>query len=1050
MAAKRTLGELASFHGLSLSVLKGFLKENFSTPGRSFAGGDAGLTKAEVSAIEAAVANGELSQRRALSKEEIEAPPKELGRPISGADLERLPSVEARREVGEASGHASFSVFVHGDVVEVLDRPDSPKNVKKNLTRRIQELMAHGRANKMKGVKGHNAGYLRIPLGGTSGQQYYLWLLNRGEKVKRQDTREFYESFPPKSRLLRAVRHHDDTSKSQVLSIGDVGEYIPFDPKRVIGSPDSEGLSDPLTADQQRISCSGAPIRFIQGQPGAGKTTSLQDVTRHLSGRLLYLTWSTALAERAREWMRLTSPEDLKIEVWTFHEFVSRLDPEVSTARGTPISERLIRLAEGLNNVGGQLGAWWQNGQLLAGELYAELHAHLFGTTLPVDFRGRTAAVDELMPREADYLALRQEQLGGDAAQQAYMAAKMLVREGRVGSLFPELKDAFARARELSAGHLQLDEKEFGFQWVLIDEVQDLTTLEQWLVVDVSARCGAARGVRPGLVIAGDEAQTVRPTAFDWGALNNLVQARFGAGTEIEKHELDTNLRAPHDLALFINRVRSRLYRTINKRQRPSGRKETQPTEATVSRLLQLEIQSDDPLALLRSFAAQPDAAVIYTGDVVPERWREAAQELDTVVWTSEQAKGLEFRVVAVIQAPECVKEIQRLSQEAQKTPLYAELARAAIDRFLVAVSRSNETLVLLSEDWDQEAHSVLSEFVEEDAEGFLGQVSLDGLVELLDLDAADAREQIDQLLTQSRRLQETGDLVAALRLARNAHGLLGTPGRPGAAGEEQRSRVRRQLGVLLAIRALGARDPAPLREAQKTLRLAKRSKAADALICLIHVVDGKVRELDVQRELAELVNGLEGLRDEEPSLVQPVLDLVADHLEHHAEPPRTSMGREVLVHVLEWLATSAPGSRKRFGAARSELLIGILEGLADASTPALVREFTELRARVEEHERLAIIDARHAEATEQYMDAAQRWRALRDGASALRCVRRTGDLREVAAIASEFGSTEMEQIRWSVAVLDLFDRRPSGSMHEDDLRALRAAIEKKLSKASK
>jgi hypothetical protein len=56
-------------------VLKGFLREHFSSAGRNFSGGDAGLTKDEVSAIEAAITSGELTQRRTQTTEDIAASP---------------------------------------------------------------------------------------------------------------------------------------------------------------------------------------------------------------------------------------------------------------------------------------------------------------------------------------------------------------------------------------------------------------------------------------------------------------------------------------------------------------------------------------------------------------------------------------------------------------------------------------------------------------------------------------------------------------------------------------------------------------------------------------------------------------------------------------------------------------------------------------------------------------------------------------------------------------------------------------------------------------
>ncbi|MBY0505099.1 MAG: hypothetical protein K2X03_14400 [Bryobacteraceae bacterium] len=51
---------------------------------------------------------------------------------------------------------------------------------------------------------------------------------------------------------------------------------------------------------------------------------------------------------------------------------------------------------------------------------------------------------------------------------------------------------------------------------------------------------------------AGDEAQTVRPTDFEWRWLNDLLHHRLGASSEFK---LSANLRSPRQIATLVNRV---------------------------------------------------------------------------------------------------------------------------------------------------------------------------------------------------------------------------------------------------------------------------------------------------------------------------------------------------------------------------------------------------------------------------------------------------------------------------------------------------------------
>ena len=74
------------------------------------------------------------------------------------------------------------------------------------------------------------------------------------------------------------------------------------------------------------------------------------------------------------------------------------------------------------------------------------------------------------------------------------------------------------------------------------------------------------RSSRTGLLAAGDDGQTVRPSGFDWGALNDLLAACLDAP---RRFHLEDNLRCPSRIAAVIERA-SQWYVHLDKSRRPT------------------------------------------------------------------------------------------------------------------------------------------------------------------------------------------------------------------------------------------------------------------------------------------------------------------------------------------------------------------------------------------------------------------------------------------------------------------------------------------------
>jgi hypothetical protein len=224
--------KLADELNVTVTLIKNWLRTNgYARADRNFAGAPVDLTREEERAVRAAHKAGELKRNRAETTD-VERDGDEPDAIVSSEDLADLPRVEVGLELLAARDQGRHAIFIHAELLEWLGDPRTPVAHRRVCTRRIQELMAYGRATRMRGVTGKNAGWLRTPLGGNSGSQFYLWLLNKGEAVHGQDaeSRALLANAPTGARLLRDARHHNDTS--DILDVGAWSDCAPLTARR--------------------------------------------------------------------------------------------------------------------------------------------------------------------------------------------------------------------------------------------------------------------------------------------------------------------------------------------------------------------------------------------------------------------------------------------------------------------------------------------------------------------------------------------------------------------------------------------------------------------------------------------------------------------------------------------------------------------------------------------------------------------------------------------------------------------------------------------------
>ena len=191
--------------------------------------------------------------------------------------------------------------------------------------------------------------------------------------------------------------------------------------------------------------------------------------------------------------------------------------------------------------------------------------------------------------------------------------------------------------------------------------------------------------------MAGDEAQTVRPTDFEWGWLSDLLHFQVGTPSE---YKLASNLRSPRRIAELVNRVWD-LYSWIQKQERPSGTGYADiANDATDQILYGTAVPGAELDELLVALCSREGLALITLEESVPAYIPEAVRK---AVLTVSEAKGLDFHSICVLDAGRHVERIMR-EQGALRTGSDVEglRKRLAIDQLRVALSRATERLLWL------------------------------------------------------------------------------------------------------------------------------------------------------------------------------------------------------------------------------------------------------------------------------------------------------------------------------------------------------------------
>ena len=684
----------------------------------------------------------------------------------------------------------------------------------------MQRLSVDVRRLHYKATAGINCGWRRSRLCGNHGSHFYAWWAPK-DAPPLKESGEFSD-VPDGAIFLRDIRHHDDHSPLtpqsfqthyMAMTVRDLrrGGYAP----------------EPWTQPQERFASGRQAVRLLKGHPGSGKTSALWHAADSAAAEhVLYVTYSPDLAALARDYFDRFCSAHKRFSVVTFSNLIRQilgLDVPV-----TPEREARQRFIRDLAPFARTLGAWAYS----QSALYDELHAHLAGDALPVAV-GRFVACNEARVPDKAYRERRTRSLGQAPVTTALETAARLERldaSTLAERYFPELALAWHAVERLrsnnSAPHPAPDSGLLDIDCVAVDECQDLTPIDASLIIELTALVRRRKRGPVPLLLAGDEAQTVRPTDFEWGWLSDLLHAHLGTPAD---YRLSANLRSPRRIAALVNRVFD-LYACVEKQERPSGSGYAEIEDDATDQILYCTATAGPELnELLTSLSTHQGLALITLEDAVPDYVPEAARQ---AVLTVSEAKGLDFHSVCVLDAGRHIERVLRQNWHQRADSDIEDLRkRLAIDQLRVAVSRPAERLIWLDVDpSDKIVRQSIAFLNGGPVESGVSSCVPAALLKALEEDELDLEERVQRCQTDARQYLQVRPEIAWSR-AQQAVTLLGPSSSPMAV-TDQAARAAAHLTLAEICFTLGFRStrlaaelgrPDPFAEASRSANNARR-----------------------------------------------------------------------------------------------------------------------------------------------------------------------------------------------------------------------------------
>ena len=646
----------------------------------------------------------------------------------------------------------SRQVFCHQ---EFLDKLAERRNdtIGKRTSLLLQRMAVDIARLHYKGTSGVNRGWRRSRLGGSSGSHFYAWWAPSGALPLKS-----FQGVPAEAVFLRDIRHHDDHAPLSSGVLAD--DYLPL---TVPDLRQAEYAPEPWTPAQTKFARAHGLARILKGHPGSGKTTALLHAAdASQADRVLYLTYSSDLAALARDYFDRFCSSTRTFTVLTYQAFLKQLLDPMGT-RGTELeltnAEGRARFRKDLVNYQRLLGPWSSD----LDALYDEVHAHVVGAALP-EQAGRFPKAERVRLPDHTYEAQRNRYLGITATKGVLEAVRRLDKAAEAplaDRYFPELASAWRAAHKLMPK--QQPAAFSDYTCIAVDEVQDLTPLEAFVVMKLARRLNDNSTRVVPLMLAGDEAQTVRATDFEWAWLNDMLHSTLGAPQEFK---MAVNLRSPRRIAALVNRSWD-FYDFLDKQDRPSGTGYAEIEDDSPDQILYTALPQIELPVLMQELAQREGLALIaFDKSNLPK-------ETLPFVLSPAEAKGLDFHSVCVLNGGPLIRKITNERTDGATTALGKRLA---IDQLRVVLSRPTERLLWVDTAPDSETVHAVSHLLRSSGDVPLPPMTVEALRTSLNEEELEVEERIQRCQRDARQLVAVKPDLAWSR-AHQAVALLGAFG---------------------------------------------------------------------------------------------------------------------------------------------------------------------------------------------------------------------------------------------------------------------------------
>ena len=900
---------------------------------------------------------------------------------------------------------------------EFLDKLSARRNepVGKRTALLLQRMAVDIARLHYKSTSGVNRGWRRSRLGGSSGSHFYAWWAPAGSAPVKQDAS--FAVADAESIFLRDIRHHDDHAP---MSPGNLSEdYLPMSVPDLRGT---EYAPDPWTPQQLKFAKSRGVARVLKGHPGSGKTTALLHAADSSQAeRVLYVTFSNELAALARDYFDRFCSSSRTFTVLTYSVFLKQI-VGVQESEADPAAAR-TRFRRDLQNYQRSLGAWSND----TDALYDEMHAHLIGAAIPEN-AGRFPKAEKIRLPEAAYRGQRARYLSQAAIDCVIETANRLEKAGDaplVDRYFPELALAWRAAQSIVSGSRGIKSVFHDYGCIAVDEVQDLTPLESFVVVALSRQLNVSRYAP--LLLAGDEAQTVRPTDFEWAWLNDMLHSVVGPPQEFK---LSVNLRSPRRLAELVNRAWD-FYGHLRKQDRPSGSGYAEIDDDSPDQVLYAAIPPAELQPLVMELSRREGLAMIaFDKASLPK-------ESLPFILSPAEAKGLDFQSVCILNGGVLIHKVA--DERAFSVASDTLAKRLAIDQLRVALSRPTERLL-----WIDTAPSTVivrqvGFLLRSTNEPSLAPITAEALRTCLDEEELDVEERVQRCQRDARQLVPVKPDLAWSR-AHQAVSLLGSPFDITAvrdmAAREAAYMTLCEVCFQLAFRKKSLSPelgkPDLFNESSNAARNARKTILADA----IHATGMAEHSsgADHLDKVAQVVQILADAKEQLPAwlLVElmPRAGFWVEELEHSIEVGDNALiAQRILPRFLDAMGFPDAHARKERLIQRAvrilmknrkyTMALEILEGSPEAKSKLAAECYEE---------------------SDQFAKAAAIYLALGERDKALRCYRAIPDFKSSLELVRQIeGHTARAALEWLAELDILLGKRP------ENFNRVMAAPEKKL-----